>query len=92
MALSPENFLRALNDTFTPVRDETGRLLGCVPKVRDDEIMVGPFALKWCAQVCVEADLHGPNASEVSSLPGFVPLDDSQIDLLIPVAAEEDDL
>lgn len=91
MPLSPENFLRALHDAFTPVRDETGRLLGCIPKVRDDDIFVGPFPLQWCAQVCLTADLHGPNAGEVSSLPGFIPLDDSQVDLLIPIGDMEDE-
>jgi len=90
MPLSPDNYLRCLSDPFTPVRDQTGRLLGCVPRVPDDAYMAGPFPLMLAAQACVLVAVDQPGTPPITALPGFIPLDDSQADLATPVG--EDDL
>lgn len=86
MPLSPDTYLRALSDAFTPVRSLNGRLLGCIPRVADDAVMAGPFPLTIAAQVCVRVDLGQPGTPPLSALPGFIPLDDTQADLALPAA------
>jgi hypothetical protein len=91
MPISPDTYLKCLSDAFTPVRSASdGRLLGCVPRVADDAIMCGPFPLQLAAQVCVAVpdDMFG---RVVAELPGFAPIDDSQVDLALPAAGTTDD-
>lgn len=87
--LSPENYLRVNSDAFTPVRDQRGRLLGCVPRVPDDAIMAGPFPLMIAAQACVLVALDQPGTPPITALPGFVAVDDSDIDIALPVGPED---
>jgi len=89
---SPDAILRCLNDAVTPVRDRSGRLLGCIPRISDDVAIVGPFATAWAAQACVVVDLDAEEASQLTALPGFVALDDAQIDLAIPVGGADADV
>lgn len=94
MPVAPHNLLRALSDDFTPVRDTTGRLLGCVPKVPDTAELVQSstgqaFELRIAAQVCVCCNLDDPT-QHPSTLDGFIPLDDANLDLAIPVARGDD--
>lgn len=84
MPLSPEHYLKVLSDAFTPVRSADGRLLGCVPRVADDAVMHGPFPVMLAAQACVAVDLDDMMGRTLSTLPGFVPLDDTQTDLALP--------
>jgi hypothetical protein len=88
--LSSDNYLRVLADAFTPVRDQFGRLLGCVPRVADDAILAGPFPLAISAQVCVRVDLDQPGTPPLTALPNFVALDDSNTDLALPVGGDDD--
>lgn len=85
MSIDPNNFLRALSDPFTPVRDQTGRLLGCVPLVPDDALMAGPFPLMLATQACVLVAVDQPGTPPITALPGFVAIDDTQADLAVPV-------
>src|SRR5687767_11705878 len=89
--LSPDTYLRVLSDPFTPVRALDGRLLGCVPKVNDDAIMAGQFPLVIAAQVCVRVDLGQPGTPPLDSLPGFIPLDDTNTDLALPAPGTDGD-
>lgn len=89
--LSASDYLRAISDAFTPVRDETGRLLGCVPRVRDDVDALSyagqAFDLRLAAQVCLCVNLGAGQRPQV--LEGFVPLPDINIDLATPIAEED---
>lgn len=79
MPINTHNMLRALTDPFTPVRDVSGRLIGCVPKVPDTaEVINGSngtlFELRIAAQVCVCVNTDDPLQSP-RYLDGFIPLD-----------------
>jgi hypothetical protein len=94
MPVAPQNLLRALRDEFTPVRDTTGRLLGCVPRVPDSaEALRGSngalYELRIAAQVCVCVSLDDP-LQHPSALDGFIPLDDANLDLAVPVPRGDD--
>lgn len=95
MPLTPHDYLRVLSDAFTPVRDLTGRLLGCVPRVPDNtELLRGTngavFELHISAQACVRVNLDDPSQNP-HALAGFTPLDDTHVDLAIPVHRGGDD-
>ena len=83
MPLDPSSYLRCLSDRFTPVRDQQGRLLGCIPRVQDDCIGVGPHPCVIAAQACLLVNLDGPGPY-TEALPGFIPLDDTNTDLAVP--------
>ncbi len=97
MPIAPQNLLRALRDEFTPVRDTTGRLLGCIPRVPDSAEMIQAssgqaFELRIAAQVCVCVNLDDPT-QHPSTLDGFIPLDDgASLDLATPVRGDDPDL
>jgi hypothetical protein len=94
MPIAPQNFLRALRDEFTPVRDMQSRLLGCIPKVPDTaEAIRGSngalYELHMAGQVCVRVNLDDP-LQHPSALDGFIPLDDANLDLAVPVPRGDD--
>lgn len=96
MPVAPQNLLRALSDDFTPVRDVTGRLLGCVPRVPESAELIQSstgqsFELRIAAQVCVCVNLDDPT-QHPSTLDGFTPLDDANFDLAVPVRGDDPDL
>jgi len=97
MPIAPQNLLRALSDAFTPVRDTTGRLLGCVPRVPDTAELIRAasgqsFELRIAAQVCVCVNLDDPT-QHPSTLDGFIPLDGgANLDLATPVRGDDPDL
>jgi|SRR5579872_1414205 len=78
-SVSPENILKVLNDSFTPVRTIEGDLIGVIPKIPDHDTspyVTGStgmnFELRIQAQVCVCVD---PARQPVDTLPGFVAID-----------------
>lgn len=86
------DFLRCIDDKFTPVRDLTGALIGCVPRVPDntDAINHGgqTFELRIAAQVCVCVDLDRQTPAVID---GFIPWGNAHGDPLDPtVPAGED--
>jgi hypothetical protein len=89
--LSTEQILRCLSDEVTPVRDTDARLLGCIPRIQDDNavLVTGTngqnFELRIATTVCVCVDLktHDP-----STLPDFVPLDMKNADIGTPLVGE----
>jgi hypothetical protein len=94
MSLDPTNFLRCIDDSFTQVRDmETGRLLGCVPRVQDGAPAIADtngvaFELRIGAIVAVVCDL---NTQKPTSLPGFIPLDGADLSPNRPTASSAAD-
>jgi hypothetical protein len=90
--LSTEQILRCLSDEVTPVRDLDARLLGCIPRIQDENAVVVTadngqnFELRIATTVCVCVDLktHDPTA-----LPGFVPLDLENADIGAPLTPGE---
>jgi len=92
VALDPNSYLRVLLDTFTPVRDTQAHLVGCIPKVPDNSDIITDsqgriYELRWSMQVCVCIDLEQQSPT---SLDGFIPLDDTDTDLAVPVARGDD--
>lgn len=87
------DFLRCHDDRFTPVRDTQGRLLGCVPRVADNnDHLASPlgerFELRIAAQVCVCVDLA---AQTPTTLDGFIPLGTEEVDLALPAVPPGED-
>jgi hypothetical protein len=89
MSLDPTNYLRIISDAFTPVRDQSGRLLGCIPRVSDDAVFAGPFPLMIAAQACAVVALDQPGTPPITTLPGFVAFDDRDADLATPVGEDD---
>lgn len=89
--LTSRHFLHVLSDAFTPVRDTSGRLLGCIPRVSATaEAVVGSdgtrMELHHAVQVCVMCDTarHNPH-----TLAGFVPVDASNTDIAEPAGGAD---
>lgn len=94
MPLNTHNVLRALSDPFTPVRDMSGRLLGCIPKVPETaELLTGSngagFELHLVVQVCVRVNPDDPLQSP-RYLDGFIPLDAPVAGSVEPTASRAD--
>jgi hypothetical protein len=93
MPLDPHSYLRILSDKFTPVRDNQGALLGCIPRVPDGLDMLADsngtiFDISWAVQPCIRCDLA---TQSPASLDGFIPLDDTDADLALPATIPSDD-
>lgn len=93
MPLDPTHFLRCVSDRVTQVRDTGGNLLGCIPRVADHvtglTTNAGPAEMRLAAQACLCLDLT--KGQDPRSLPGFIPLDPTQMDLLVPLRGTDDD-
>lgn len=86
-----DGFLRCTSDPFTEVRDHTGKLLGCVPKVPDnaDTIMDSAgraFPMMIAGRACV----YVREKASPANLNGFVPLD-ADVDLAMPAPGTDGD-
>lgn len=92
MPLDPNNFLRCVSDKFTQVRSTDGRLLGCVPLLPDGvEGLRGADGSSFHAQIGAAVMLVCDLTAQLpSALPGFVPLDDTDADLGVPVRTDAD--
>lgn len=90
MAIDPQQFIRCFSKQFTPVVDNQGNILGCIPAVaagvqalRGDDGRA--YQLGWIAAVAV----HVPSGIN-PRLNGFVPLDlGTNADLALPPTAEQ---
>ncbi len=75
--LDPSKVLICLSDQVTPVRDLAGKLLGCIPRVEDDQAtyVSSPsgqnFEIWTAAQQCIRCD---PKTHDPMTLEGFFPL------------------
>lgn len=92
--LNPHDYLRVTGDQFTPVRDQLGKLLGCVPRVPDNaERLANPrgssFELRIAAQVCVCIDTTTQTPTDI---PNFIPLDSNLPSLAHAVGGDDPDL
>lgn len=86
-----DGFLRCASDPFTEVRDASGVLLGCVPKVPDnlDTIMDSngrAFPMMIAGRACV----YVREGASPANLDGFTPLN-ADVDLAMPAPGTDGD-
>ena len=72
--MSAEHFLRCVSDAYTAVRDEQGKLLGCIPLLTADVPAVpapgsDPFETRIAAVRCILVKRN----QDPAKLPGFIP-------------------
>ena len=86
------NPVSCLSDTVTQVRDDRGRLLGCIPRIDDDSASVvntpsgTVFELRWFAHIAVFV----PEGSNPFLLDNFTPLNQDNFDLSVGPGAGDD--
>ena len=88
--IDPNDFLRCVSDPYTQVRDEQGRLLGCIPRINEGIPGIrGSDGQAYLVRIAAVACICCP-PDKTRALPMFIPVSaGTDADLALPPVATE---